>query len=68
MSESIALPPAGTILLRRLQVHLLAEHQAEQPEGYPYVFVPPRRYDNIQRVRQMGRWTAQKGTAPLNNF
>jgi integrase len=26
---------------------LLAEHQTRQPEGYPYVFVPPYRYDRI---------------------
>jgi len=46
----------------------LAEHQAEQPKGYPYVFIPPRRYDHIQKVRQLGKWITQKGIAPLNNF
>ena len=49
-------------------VQLLAEHQAAQPDGYPYVFVPPRRYDRIQKVRQQGKWTARKGNYPLNNF
>ena len=29
-------------------VQLLAEHQAAQPEGYPYIFVPPHRYDHIR--------------------
>lgn len=29
-------------------VLLLAKHQEKQPEGYPYVFVPPKRYDRIQ--------------------
>ena len=33
-------------------VALLVEHQEKQPEGYPYVFVPPRRYDRIQKNRQ----------------
>jgi integrase len=36
---------------------LLAEHQANQPEGYPYVFVPPKRYDHIQQLRKQGKWT-----------
>ena len=35
----------------------LANHQATQPEGYPYVFVPPARYDHIQRLRRKGEWT-----------
>ncbi|MHC4705455.1 MAG: tyrosine-type recombinase/integrase, partial [Planctomycetota bacterium] len=33
-------------------VSLLVHHQNEQPEGYPYVFVPVARYDHIQRLRQ----------------
>ena len=49
-------------------VQLLAEHQAAQPEGYPYIFVPPRRYDHIQKVRQQGKWTVEKGKMPLSNF
>ena len=49
-------------------VRLLAEHQSEQPDGYPYVFVPPFRYDRIQRVRQLGRWNVRKGKCPINNF
>ena len=36
---------------------LLIEHQANQPEGYPYVFVPPTRYDHIQTLRQQDKWT-----------
>lgn len=35
----------------------LADHQAAQPAGQPYVFVPPGRYRNIQRLRDMGKWT-----------
>ena len=49
-------------------VQLLAEHQAAQPEGYPYVFVQPQRYDCIQRVRQQGKWTVARGRCPLGNF
>ena len=49
-------------------VQLLAEHQAAQPEGYPYVFVTPRRYDSIQKSRQLGRWTTTQGKCPVSNF
>ncbi len=47
---------------------LLAKHYEQQPEGYPYVFVPPRRYDRIQRNRQRGKWTVRHGKCPVNNF
>ena len=47
---------------------LLAEHQAAQPEGYPYVFVPPQRYDRIQETRRLGRWTDRQGKCPVSNF
>ena len=37
---------------------LLVDHQSRQLEGYPYVFVPPARYDYIQReLRAAGLWT-----------
>ena len=37
---------------------MLVDHQAQQPEGYPYVFVPTARYDYIQNVlRPKGTWT-----------
>jgi integrase len=36
----------------------LVDHQGRQPEGHPYVFVPPVRYDYIQReLRAKGKWT-----------
>ena len=36
---------------------LLIDHQSRQPEGYPYVFVPPARYDYIQNeLRAKGKW------------
>ena len=49
-------------------MQLLTEHQAAQPEGYPYLFVPPWRCDHIHKVRQLGKWTARKGNYPLSNF
>jgi len=49
-------------------VKMLIEHQATQPEGYPYVFVTPRRYDNIQRLRRLGRWSIRQGKCPVSNF
>jgi integrase len=36
---------------------LLIDHQRSQPEGYPYIFVPPARYDYIQNeLRAEGKW------------
>jgi integrase len=37
-------------------VSLLAEHQARQDEGYPYVLVPVGRYEDIQQLRNQGKW------------
>ena len=49
-------------------VRLLAEHQLRQPDKYPYVFIPPYRYEKIQRLRRENRWTVRYGRCPLNNF
>jgi len=47
-----------TLPLTEEIVQMLVDHQAQQPEGYPYVFVPPARYDYIQNVlRPKGTWT-----------
>ena len=46
-----------TLPLTEQVVAMLAEHQSRQPEGYPYVFVPPHRYDRIQQLRKQGKWT-----------
>jgi len=46
-----------TLPLTEYLVQRLAEHQAEQPEGYPYMFVPSFRYDRIQERRHRGTWT-----------
>lgn len=47
---------------------LLAHHREKLPRGYPYVFVPPVRYDRIQKVRQKGRWKFYQCNCPINNF
>jgi integrase len=46
----------------------LAMLQAEQAEGYPYVFVPAKRYQHIQKLQKQGKWTVEKGRCPVNNF
>ena len=38
-------------------ISMLAEYQAKQPEGHPYVFVPPFRYEHIQQLRKQGKWS-----------
>ena len=49
---------------------MLVDHQARQPEGYPYVFVPTARYDHIQNVlRPKGKWTLSDSRLKVvNNF
>jgi integrase len=50
-------------------VTLLAKHQGNQPEGYPYVFVPPKRYERIQELRAQGKWSyADSRNKVVNNF
>lgn len=49
-------------------VTLFAQHQAEQPARYPYVFVPPARYDYIRGLREQGEWSTERGKDPVNNF
>ena len=49
---------------------LLVDLQNGQPEGYPYVFVPPARYDYIQNeLRKKGKWTySDSRLKVVNNF
>jgi integrase len=49
---------------------MLVDHQAQQPEGYPYVFVPTARYEYIQKVlRPQGKWTLIDASMKVvNNF
>lgn len=49
-------------------MQLLIQHHANQPVGYPYVFVPPKRYDRIQKARQLGKWSERQCNCPNGNF
>ncbi|HBR20532.1 MAG: hypothetical protein A2Y13_08125 [Planctomycetes bacterium GWC2_45_44] len=49
-------------------IKLLTEHHAQQPEGFPYVFVLPQRYEYIQKLRKQGKWNQRKASCPANNF
>ena len=50
-------------------LQMLADHQNQQPEGYPYVFVPPARYDHIQQLRKQDKWTLKDSRLKvINNF
>ncbi|MHC4061953.1 MAG: tyrosine-type recombinase/integrase [Planctomycetota bacterium] len=59
-----------TLPLTEEIVQMLADYQARQPEGYPYVFVPTTRYDYIQNVvRSKGQWTLTDSRLKVvNNF
>ena len=51
-------------------VQMLVDHQAQQPEGYPYVFVPTARYDYIQNMlRPQSKWPLIDASMKVvNNF
>ena len=59
-----------TLPLTEEIVQMLVDHQAQQPRGYPYVFVPTARYDYIQNVlRPKGTWTLTDSRLKVvNNF
>ena len=59
-----------TLPLTEEIVQMLVDHQAQQPEGYPYVFVPTTRYEYIQEVlRPKGKWTLTDSRLKvINNF
>jgi integrase len=58
-----------TLPLTEDLVSLLVHHQNQQPEGYPYVFVPVARYDHIQKLRQQGKWKfSDSRLKVVNNF
>jgi integrase len=57
-----------TLPLTQEVAFLLAHHREKSPRGYPYVFVPPTRYDHIQKVRHEGRWKFYQCSCPINNF
>jgi len=49
-------------------VKLLVEHQNSEPEGNPYVFVPPHQHERIQEFRRAGKWTVEHTRFPLQKF
>ena len=50
-------------------VQMLVDHQSVQPEGFPYVFVPPARYDLIQELRRQDKWgLCDSRQKVINNF
>ena len=49
-------------------IKLLTEHHSQQPEGFPYVFVLPQRYEYIQKQIKQGKWNQRKASCPANNF
>ncbi|MGD0597302.1 MAG: site-specific integrase [Sedimentisphaerales bacterium] len=59
-----------TVPLKEDVGQLLVALQNRAPEGYPYVFVPPRRYNYIQQVlRGSGNWTLSSARdSIINNF
>jgi integrase len=59
-----------TLPLTEEIVQMLVDRQTQQPEGYPYVFVPIARYDHIQNVlRPQGKWTLSDSRLKVvNNF
>lgn len=59
-----------TLPLTAELTQMLADHQSSQPEGYPYAFVPPARYDFIQKeLRAKGLWTySDSRLKVVNNF
>jgi len=58
-----------TLPLTEDVIVMLSSHQAEQPEGYPYIFVPPCRYDRVQQLRKQGKWSLSDARLKvINNF
>jgi len=58
-----------TLPLTEELVSLLVDFQVLQLEGYPYILIPPSRYDHIQRLRKKGVWTfANSRNKIINNF
>jgi integrase len=57
-----------TLPLTEKVVQILADYQSRQADGYPYVFIPPKRYDHIKLLHQQGKWSVRHGICPVNNF
>lgn len=46
-----------TLPLTEDVIQVLVALQTRRPAGYPYVMVPPNRYDHIQENRRQGKWS-----------
>jgi integrase len=58
-----------TLPLTEKVTQILANLQANHPEGYPYVLIPPVRYDRIQTLRKLGKWDMVSARLKIvNNF
>ena len=59
-----------TLPLTDMLTQLLVDHQNGQPQGHPYVFVPPARYDYIQNeLRAKDKWTySDSGSRVITSF
>jgi hypothetical protein len=58
-----------TVPLTKAITQVLADIQANHPEGYPYVLVPSSRYDSIQQLRDQGQWDMVNARLMIiNNF
>ncbi|MFC1604624.1 tyrosine-type recombinase/integrase [Planctomycetota bacterium] len=47
-------------------IQLLANIQAESKEGFPYIFISPKRFKRIKQREQEGRWNPRSDT--VNNL
>lgn len=58
-----------TVPLSQVTTQLLIVLQEKRPVGYPYVFVPIKRYDYIQKLRKGGKWSySDSRLKVVNNF
>lgn len=58
-----------TVPLNQICTQLLIDLQSKRPVGYPYVFIPPQRYDFIQKLRKKGQWSySDSRLKVVNNF
>jgi len=48
--------------------NLLTEYRKHLSTDFPYVFVPPRRYQRIQKARRLGKWSERQSNCPHGNF
>jgi integrase len=58
-----------TLPLTKQVTQMLADIQTQHPEGYPYILIPPARYDRIQQLRDDGKWDIVSARLKIvNNF